>query len=116
MTTINNSIIGSINVNNHGHLTISGTSTIDKIDANALVKGTITINENSKVALLNVNEYSAAYAPTVNIKAGAIVETLQLNSIAKTNKITIEEGATITKIIYKGVEYSSIADFKNSLN
>ncbi len=116
MTTINNSIIGSVNVNNHGHLTISGTSTIDKIDANALVKGTITINDNSKVALLNVNEYNATYAPTVNIKAGAIVETLQLNSIAKTNKITIEEGATITKIIYKGVEYSSIDDFKNSLN
>lgn len=116
LTKINNSTIGSIYINNHGHLTITGTSVVDKIDANALVNGTVTINDNSKVALLNVNEYSATYAPTVKIKAGAIVETLQLNSIAKTNKITIEEGATITKIIYKGVEYSSIDDFKNSLN
>ena len=115
MTTINNSIIGSINVNNHGYLTISGTSTVDKIDAKALVKGTVTIENGAKVTLLNVNEYSASYAPTVKIAAGATVETLQLNSIAKTDKITIEEGAIISKIIYKGVEYTSIDSFKDAL-
>ena len=115
LTHIKNSIIGSIYVNNHGNLTVSGTSTIDKIDAFALVKGVITIESGAKVTLLDVNEYSASYAPTINIKAGAIVETLQLNSIANTNKITIEEGANITKIIYKGVEYTSIEDFKSAL-
>ena len=30
-------------------------------------------------------------------------------------KITIDDAANITKIIHKGVEYSSIADFKASL-
>lgn len=114
MTTINNSTIGSINIENHGNLTISGTSTIDKIDAKALVKGTVTINEGSKVTLLYVNQYSASYAPTVNIKAGAIVETLDLNSIAKLSKITIDNAATVGKIIWNGTEYTSIADFKTA--
>ncbi len=115
LTHIKNSIIGSINVNNHGNLTISGTSTIDKIDAKALVKGVVTIENEAKVTLLDVNEYSASYAPTIVIKNGANIETLQLNSIAKTNGITIEEGANITKIIYKDFEYTSIEEFKNAL-
>ena len=115
-TVINNSRIGSIYVNNHGHLTISGTSTIDKIDAFSLVKGNLTIENGAKVTLLNINEYSPSYAPTVNIKAGATVETLQLNSIANTDEITIEEGATITTIIYKDIEYTSIADFNAAIN
>lgn len=115
MTTINNSEIGSIILNNHGNLTVSGTSTVDQIVAKALVQGTITIQKDAKVASLYVNEYSTSYAPTVKIEAGAKVETLQLNSIAKTSKITIEEGANITTIIYKDVEYTSIQDFKDSL-
>lgn len=115
MTTINNSTIGSINVQNNAHLTVTGTSIIDKIDALALVAGDVTIENGAKVTSLTVDQYSASYAPTVNIKAGATVETLDLNSIAKTNKITIDDAAIITKIIHKGVEYSSIADFKASL-
>ena len=115
MTTINNSTIGSINVHNNAHLTITGTSIIDKIDALALVAGDVTIENGAKVTSLNMDQYSSTHAPTVNIKAGATVETLDLNSIAKTTKITIDDGANITKIIHKGVEYSSIADFKNSL-
>lgn len=111
----NNSTIGRIRVNNHGHLTVSGTSIIDTIDALALVKGHVTIESGAKVTSLTVDEYSSSYAPTVNIMAGATVETLDLNSIAKTNKITIDAGANITKIIHKGVEYSSIDDFKDSL-
>ena len=115
MTTINNSTIGSINVQNNAHLTVTGTSIIDKIDALALVAGDVTIENGAKVTSLTVDEYKSSYAPTVKIMAGATVETLDLNSIAKTTKITIDDAAIITKIIHKGVEYSSIADFKASL-
>ena len=115
LTAITNSMIGRIRVNNHGHLTVSGTSIIDTIDALALVNGHVTIESGAKVTSLTVDEYSSSYAPTLQIMAGATVETLDLNSIAKTNKITIDDAANITKIIHKGVEYSSIADFKASL-
>ncbi len=115
LTTLNDCEVGTIYVHNNGHLTVAGASTVDKIDAKALVNGTVTIEAGAKVALLNVNQYSARYAPTINIKAGATVETLQLNSIAKISKITIDAGANISKIIYKGVEYTSIEDFKSSL-
>ena len=115
LTKIDNSKIGSIYVNNHGHLTVSGTSIIDKINAFSLVNGDVTIENGAKVTMLNVDEYSASFAPTVKIAAGATIETLNLNSITKTTKITIEDGATIDKIIYKGVEYTSINDFKNAL-
>ena len=108
--------VGSIYVNNHGQLRIEGESNIDSVYATALVNGTVTLVDNgAKVTLLDVNELSASYAPTITIKAGATVETLQLNSIHKTNKITIEDGANITRIIHKGIEYTSIEDFKNSL-
>ena len=115
LTAITNSMIGRIRVNNHGHLTVSGTSIIDTIDALALVNGHVTIESGAKVTSLTVDEYSSSYAPTLQIMAGATVENLDLNSIAKTNKITIDDAANITKIIHKGVEYSSIADFKASL-
>ena len=85
---------------------------VDVIDALGLVKGTVTIQKDAKVTLLNADEYSASYAPTVNIEAGATVGTLQLNSMTKLSKITLDEGANISKIIYKGIEYTSIADFK----
>ena len=68
--------------------------------------------------MLNIDEliYNGThYAPTIEIKAGAIIETLDLNSIAKTDKITIEDGTIISKIIHNGVEYTSIAAFKASL-
>lgn len=115
LTAIYNSTIGLIRVNNHGHLTVGGTSVIDTIDAPALVNGHVTVESGAKVTSLNVEQFSNSYAPTVKIMAGATVETLHLNSIVKTNKITIDSGADITKIIHKGVEYSSIDDFKNSL-
>lgn len=115
LTTINNSTIGCIRVNNHGHLTITGTSIVDAVDALALVKGDVIIENGAKVTSLNIDQLSSSYAPTLKIMAGATIETLNLNSIAKTTKITIEAGANITKIIHNGVEYSSIDDFKASL-
>lgn len=115
LTAITNSTIGKIRVNNHGHLTVSGTSKVDTVDALALVNGHVTIENGAKVTSLNIDQLSSSYAPTLKIMAGATVETLNLNSIAKTNKITIDDAAIITKIIHKGVEYSSIGDFKASL-
>lgn len=115
LTHINNSTIGSINVNNHGHLKVSGTSTVGQVIAYALVKGSITVEDGANVTELNVEQFSSSYAPTVKVSAGANITTLQLNNIAKTSKITIDDGANISKIIHKGVEYSSIADFKSSL-
>ncbi|MBO5952003.1 MAG: hypothetical protein J6Q08_04715 [Bacteroidaceae bacterium] len=115
LTAINNSRIGTIYVNNHGVLKISGNSEIDKIYANALVKGSITVQQNAKVVLLDVDEYSTSYAPIITIEAGANIETLRLNSITNTTKINIDNGANIAKIIHKGVEYTSIADFKATL-
>ena len=115
LTAITNSAIGCIRVNNHGHLTVAGTSIIDKIDALALVNGDVIIENGAKVTSLTVDEYSSSYAPKLKIMAGATVETLNLNSIAKTNNITIDAGANITTIIHKGVTYSSIADFMASL-
>lgn len=115
MTTIDSSNIGTIKVNNHGHLTVAGTSVVDKIDALQLVNGTVTVKDGAKVVLLNVDEYSPSYAPTIKVEAGAIIETLQLSSINKTNKLSIDAAANINKIIYKGVEYSSVADFLAAL-
>ena len=115
MTTVCDSEIGSINVQNNAHLTINGTSVVDKVDANALVAGSITVQSGATVSLLNVEQYSASYAPTVKIEAGATIQTLKLNSIVKTNKLSIDDSANIGTIIHKGVEYTSIQDFKNSL-
>ena len=112
LTHVNKSIIGSIYVSNHGHLIISGTSTIDKIDAFPLVNGTVTIKTGAKVKLLNVKDLSKSYPPRITIQASATIETLDLNSIENTSKIAIEKGANITKIIHNGFEYSSIDDFK----
>ena len=112
--TINNSTIGSINVQNHGKLTIGSGSTVDLIEAKTPVQAKITINEGAKVTLLNVNQYSDSYAPIVNIEKGAIIETLDLNSIAKTSKISIDNEAEITTIIWNKKEYTSIADFKTA--
>ena len=80
-----------------------------------IVKGSITVEDGANVTELNVEQYGPSYAPTVKVSAGANITTLQLNNIAKTSKITIDDGANISKIIHKGVEYSSIADFKSSL-
>lgn len=115
VTTINNSTIGSIYINNHGVLTISGTSDtakseIGKIISKQLVKGKITIGGYANVESMDINQYSDGYPPKVIIEANATVGTLQLNSINKT-KIVIEDGATVGKIIWKGAEYTSVGVF-----
>lgn len=112
-TTISNSTIGRIFVHNHGKLVATGNSVVNQIISPQLVNGKITIEANAKVTLINVNQYSTKYPPSINIKSGATIETLQLNSINK-SKVSIEDGATIGKIIWCGNEYTSIEEFKNA--
>ena len=112
-TTLKYSEIGRISVHNHGKLNVSEGSKINQIIAQALVAGKITIEGGAEVTSMNVNQYSTSYPPQVHIKSGAIIETLDLNSIV-TTKINIEEGAKIGKIIWNGNEYTSIEDFKNA--
>ena len=112
-TTLKYSEIGRISVHNHGKLNVSEGSKINQIIAQALVAGKITIEGGAEVTSMNVNQYSASYPPKVDIKSGATIETLDLNSI-KTTNIKIEEGAIIGKIIWNGNEYTSIEDFKNA--
>jgi hypothetical protein len=113
ITTLKDSEIGRISVHNHGKLNVSEGSKINQIITKALVAGKITIEGGAEVTSMNVNQHSASYPPKVDIKSGAIIETLDLNSIVTTN-IKIEEGAIIGKIIWNGNEYTSIEDFKNA--
>ena len=109
---IKESTIGSIYVHNHGKLNIEN-STVKEIISNPLVNGVLTLKNGSEVESINIKQYSNSYPPKVNIDAGATVEKLQLNDITASN-IKIEDGATITTIIWKKNEYTSIADFKTA--
>ena len=111
VTTLNNCEIGNIFVANHGKLTLSGTTEVKKVVSYQLVNGVINVSGDAVVTLMDINQYSEKYPPVVNVEAGATVETLQLNSIKKT-KIAIDDNANIGKIIHKGKEYTTIADFK----
>lgn len=113
ITTLKYSEIGRISVHNHGKLNVSEGSKINQIITQALVAGKITIEGGAEVTSMNVNQLSDKYPPKVDIKSGATIETLDLNSIVTTN-IKIEEGAIIGKIIWNGNEYTSIEDFKNA--
>lgn len=106
----NNSQIGRIYIHNHGKLNIEN-STVKEIISNPLVSGVLTLKNGSEVESINIKQYSNSYPPKVNINAGATVGKLQLNDINASN-IKIEDGATITTIIWNKKEYTSIADFK----
>ena len=81
--------IGRISVHNHGKLNVSEGSKINQIITQALVAGKITIEGGAEVTSMNVNQLSDKYPPKVDIKSGATIETLDLNSIKKT-KINID--------------------------
>lgn len=118
-TTINDSEIGSIYVKEQGRLIVTGNSVVDKIIGNKLFYSNkypccyIKIEGNASVKEIDVTSNSSSSYPIVKIEAGATVDTLQLNDINVKN-VTIEDGATITKIIWNGTEYTSIADFKTA--
>lgn len=111
VTILNNCEIGNIFVANHGKLTLSGTTKVEKLISYQLVNGIIKVSDSAVVTLLDINQYSDKYPPQLTVEAEATIETLQLNSINKT-KVIIDDSATIGKIIHNGVEYESIADFK----
>lgn len=115
MTTIEaKSEIGSIYIREQGRLTVSGNSVINEIIGRRLAHngGTIII-ENAEVKSMDLDQFSENYYPKVEIKSGAIIGTLQLNDIV-TKGITIDEGANISKIIWKGTDYSSIEAFNEA--
>ena len=114
ITDINSCTVGRAYIHNHGKLTVSGTSKVNEIVSNPLVNGSLTINEGAQVTSVDINQYSDKFPPKVKIVSGASVGTLQLNSINKEN-ISIDDAATVGKIIWKGTEYTSIADFKAAL-
>jgi len=116
MTTIEGkSEIGSIYVREQGRLTVSGNSVINEIIGRRLAhnKGGTIIIENAEVKSMDLDQISESYYPKVEIKSGAIIGTLQLNDIV-TKEITIDEGANISKIIWKGTDYSSIEAFNEA--
>ena len=105
-TTINNSIIGRIYVQNHGNLIVEGSSVVDEIAAMPLVSGTITIKSGVKVESMNITQYSSGNPIKITIESGAEVGQLNLKysdgHTLKTNKISIQEGATVGKITANG--------------
>lgn len=118
-TKINNCTIGRIYVNSQGHLEVAGASKVNEIvgDTNlGMVFGSLTIN--AEVGNLEVLQYSnnKSYKYQLTIKANAKIETLNLkwkenHTLNKAN-ITIEEGATIGKIIANGIEVKSLDDIQ----
>lgn len=118
-TKINNCTIGRIYVNSQGHLEVAGASKVNEIvgDTNlGMVFGSLTID--AEVGNLEVLQYSSnnSYKYKLTIKANAKIETLNLkwkenHTLNKAN-ITIEEGATIGKIIANGIEVKSLDDIQ----
>jgi hypothetical protein len=117
LTAVNNSTIGCIRVNNHGHLTVAGTSIIDRIDALALVAGDVTIENGAKVTSLNMDQYSSTHAPTVKIKAGATVsysiidEDMKRYSVEQIEERTKNE---LRPLKARMLEIPAIIDSKNA--
>ena len=78
-------------------------------------RSNLTIDQNAQIDCIALNSNYNEKGYGIVIKSGVTVNTIDLSSI--TNKtqvvITIEDGATIGKIIANGVEYASIEDFKN---
>ena len=118
-TKIDNCTIGRIYVNSQGHLEVAGASKVNEIvgDTNlGMVFGSLTID--AEVGNLEVLQYSNSnsYKYKLTIKANAKIETLNLkwkenHTLNKAN-ITIEEGATIGKIIANGTEVKSLDDIQ----
>lgn len=96
-TTINGGKIGSIYLLEHASLSVENGAHVDTI----LLKSYMVYN-------------------SVVIKAGTTVNTLDLSGVLATDPtkrrtvITIEDDATVGKIVANGVEYDSIDDFKNT--
>jgi len=93
--TINDSKIGSLFMWNQAKVTIADGTEVDSV----VVRGN-----------MNTTKYG------LTVKAGATVGAIDLSAITNKTKIniTIEDGATVGKIIANGIEYATIADWKNA--
>jgi|GEM_PF-5944964 len=93
--TVNNSKVGSLLMWNQAKVTVADGTEVEKI-----------------VVLGNMN--TTKYGLTV--KAGAIVDTIDLSAItdkARVN-ITIEDGANVGGFVANGVTYATLADWQNA--
>jgi|GEM_PF-2362546 len=123
--TINGGEVGKIYGWAQSHFTFTGGANIDLIDWHGIYiknyDNSITV-EDATVGTINAignSSYSAnnAYASKIVIKANSTVDTLQFGEpFTNFSRVTIEEGATVNKVIVAGVEMT-LADFKaNYLN
>lgn len=123
--TINGGEVGKIYGWAQSHFTFTGGANIDLIDWHGIYiknyDNSITV-EDATVGTINAignSSYSAnnAYASKIVIKANSTVDTLQFGApFTNFSRVTIEEGATVNKVIVAGVEMT-LADFKaNYLN
>ena len=122
--TINGGKVGTIYGWAQSDFTFTGGATIDRIDWHGIYisnyDNSITVEDATvgTVYAIGNSSYSAkdAYASKIVIKANATVNTLQFGE-AFTNfkRVTIEDGATVGKVIVNGVEMT-LAEFKAAYN
>ena len=122
--TINGGEIGKIYGWAQSDFTFTGGANIDRIDWHGIYisnyDNSITVEDATvgTVYAIGNSSYSAkdAYASKIVIKANATVNTLQFGE-AFTNfkRVTIEDGATVGKVIVNGVEMT-LAEFKAAYN
>lgn len=115
-TTINGGKIGTIFTWAKVALEINDAE-VDEITSACRVttdcpNGGLVIGDNSTVGKITVINNNAV----VNIKSGAVVDTLDLSNITNktTINITIEPGATVNNIISNGTTYESVEAWKNA--
>ena len=111
--TINGGEIGKIYGWAQSNFTFTGGANIDRIDWHGIYiknyDNSITVDD-AIVGTINAignSSYSAnnAYASKIVIKANSTVDTLQFGeAFTNFSRVTIEEGATVNKVIVAGVE------------
>ena len=115
-TTLNNSVVGTINGREHATLTVTNRSTVDLIDWNALYVSVkdyqgnsfnnyLTIDNNSTVKTLNFNGYPGyelhtRLQPQLTIGAKATVENL-IFTTGVYDRVTIKKDAHIKVMKFK---------------
>ena len=119
-TTMNNTEVGTIQTWEHTSLTIQNGSKIGRIDAktNAVVKTSKIEVNNSEVNEIDYTVLGSvsALGTRLTLTSGAKVGTVKLPKLETTKytyTITIEEGSTIDKVVYDGVEMT-LEEFKAS--
>ena len=117
---MNNTEVGTIQTWEHTSLTIQNGSKVGRIDAktNAVVKTSKIEVNNSEVNEIDYTVLGSVstLGTRLTLKSGAKVGTVKLPKLETTKytyTITIEEGSTIDKVVYDGVEMT-FEEFKAS--